>query len=164
MSKTHWRSCDKTDFLGSADIEELTNDESKDLIAIISKVEIKEVKVRGKKDTCRVATFTNTSIKPMIINVGNGKILKGFANSKHIEDWVNIPVSIYVNDSVKFGTETMEGLRFRPQQPQLKKAELTPEHSAWEKAKEAVKQGKLNAVLSRYEVSDDNLKKLKSEV
>lgn len=156
--KTHWRACDKTDFLGSADLEDLLKDGQTDLVLVIKFVEIKEVRVRGKKEVCRVATFTAPGVKPMIINVGNGKILKKFANnSKHIEDWINIPVSIYVNDNVRLGSETTEGLRFRPVQPRIEKPELTPDHKAWEKAVKAVKDGKIEAVKDRYKISNDNL-------
>lgn len=117
--KTHWRKFDKTDFLGAVDLDELTPSE---IIAVIDKVEWKEVKVRGTKGMFRIATFKQ-NIKPMIINVENGKILQSFTNSKHLEDWVNIPVSIYIKENVKFGTETTDALRFRPNKPILKRVD-----------------------------------------
>lgn len=163
--RTHWRTPDKTDFLGAADLEELIPDGKTDLIAIIKHVEVKQVKVKGKEDVCRVATFTDPNLKPMIINVTNGKILKSFAGgSKYVEDWNNLPVSIYVLDNIKVAKEFVEGLRFRPQPPKIKKPELTPDHKKWDEAKQAVKDGKLQAVLKRYHVSEDNLKRLNDEV
>lgn len=163
-TKTHWRTPDKTDFLGAADLEEMTT-EGKDFVAVIKNVEIKEVKVKGKNETCRVANFSDPKIKPMIINVTNGKILKKFSNnSKYVEDWSNIRVSIYILDGIKVGKEYTEGLRFRPTQPVLKNPELKPDHPKWEEARQAVKDGKIEAVLKRYSVSDENLKLLKDEV
>lgn len=164
-TKTHWRTPDKTDFLGAADLEELIPDGQKDLTAVIKCVEIKEVTVKGKTETCRVATFTSLNIKPMIINVTNGKILKKFAKgSKYVEDWVNIPVSIYVLDNIKVAKEYVEGLRFRPTQPQVKKkVDLTPDHPKWDDSKKAVAAGKLETVKQYFNISDENLKLLQDE-
>lgn len=109
-TKTHWRKYDKTQFLGAVDLDEMTPSE---ISALILKVEWKEAKVRGTKGMFRIATFRE-KLKPMIINVENGKILQGFiGGSKHLEDWINIPVSIYIKENVKFGNETMDALRFR---------------------------------------------------
>jgi hypothetical protein len=119
--KTHWRKYDKTDFLGAVDLDEMTPSE---VVALITKVEWKEAKVRGAKGMFRIATFRE-NLKPMIINVENGKILQSFTNSKHLEDWVNIPVSIYIKENVKFGNDTMDALRFRPNKPVMKQVDNT---------------------------------------
>lgn len=118
-TKTHWRKFDKTDFLGAVDLDEMTPSE---ITVVIDKVEWKEVKVRGVKEMHRIATFKQ-NIKPMIINVENGKILQSFVNSKHLEDWTNIPVTIYIKSGVKFGSEVTDALRFRPSKPVLKKVD-----------------------------------------
>ncbi|MDF3076165.1 MAG: uncharacterized protein K0S09_54 [Sphingobacteriaceae bacterium] len=121
-TKTHWRKYDKTEFLGAVDLDEMTPSE---IIATIEKVEWKEAKVRGAKGMFRIATFRE-NIKPMIINVENGKILQSFVGgSKHLEDWVNIPVQIYIKENVRMGSETMDALRFRPNKPQLQKVDNT---------------------------------------
>lgn len=159
---THWRKCDKTDFLGAVDLEELLNTGQTDLLAVIEKVEIKEVKVRGKKGEFRIATFTDKKIKPMLLNVGNAKIIKGFSgNKKHVEEWVNIPISLYIQENVKFGSEYTEALRIRPVMPK-QKPELVPGHKKWDDAKEAAKNGKLQSVKSRYVLTPENEKLLLS--
>lgn len=120
-NKTHWRKYDKTDFLGAVDLDEMTPSE---ITVVIKKVEWLEVKVRGVKGMHRIAQFQQ-DIKPMIINVENGKVLQSFTNSKHLEDWVNIPVTIFIKENVKFGTDTMDALRFRPNKPILKNIDNT---------------------------------------
>lgn len=139
MNKTHWRACDKTDFLGAADLEEMLEGESKFYPTIIEKVEIKEAKVRGVKGIYRIATFKEKSLKPMIINVGNGKLLRKFSGgSKYIEDWSNIPVNLFVLDNVKIGSETTDAVRIHTVQPAQQKPTLTPGHPKWIDAKTAI--------------------------
>ena len=151
--KTHWRTPDKTDFLGACDLEE-----GKDLHLTIAKVEVKEVKVRGVKGVFRIATFKE-NIKPMILNVGNAKMVKMFAkNDPFVENWVNIPVTIYVQDNVKFGSEITEALRIRGAQPRIEKEELTPEKTAkWQNAIKALLDGKLiSDIEAVYKISQQN--------
>lgn len=113
MKKTHWRKCDKTDFFGSVDLEELLSEGQTDLILTIKNVEIKECKVGGTKGNFRVATFAE-NVKPMILNVTNAKVIKSFCkNSPHVEDWINIKVSVYIQQNVRMGAEMTEALRFR---------------------------------------------------
>lgn len=120
-TKTHWRKYDKTDFLGAVDLDEMNPSE---ITVVITKVEWLDVKVRGVKGKHRIAQFQQ-DIKPMIINVENGKVLQSFTNSKHLEDWVNIPVTIFIKENVKFGTDTMDALRFRPNKPVLRNIDNT---------------------------------------
>jgi len=110
--KTHWKKAFKSDYLSSSDIDE------KDLNLTIDYVKLQECLTQTGKKLCNVAHFTDKEIKPMILNVGNSKIVKKFANNKtHLEDWLNIKVTIYVNPNVKFGSDTVEGLRIRTTAP-----------------------------------------------
>ena len=94
-----------------------------------SKLVIKEVRLmpmKGRKkhkddpDEFRnVAFFSDAKYKPMILNAGNSKIVRGFAKSRYIEDWNNIAVEIYAKDNVRFGREITEGLRVNPNQPKI---------------------------------------------
>ena len=118
--KTHWKKAFKSDYLSSSDID------GKDLILTIKNVRLEECKTQSGKKMCNVAHFVETNIKPMILNVGNSKIVKKFANNQtHLEDWNNIKIQIYVDPKVKFGNDTVEGLRIRTTQP-AKQKKLTP--------------------------------------
>jgi len=52
-------------------------------------------------------------LKPMILNATNSKMLKTLTDSPFIDDWQNVAVTVFVDSNVKFGRETMEGLRIR---------------------------------------------------
>lgn len=155
-NKTHWRKADKTDYLGACDLEDKT-----DLVLTIARVELKEVSVRGKKSFERVATFAEKGFKPMILNVGNAKIVKDFSKkSVYLEDWKNIKVAIYVQDNVRLGSEVTEGLRFRQYEPQVK-SNANPEllitnEVAFNNAVKGLKDGKsMDAIKGFYVVSEE---------
>lgn len=154
---THWRACDKTDFLGAADLEEILQPNQTDLVLTIAKVEIKQAKVRGKIGQHRIATFKE-NVKPMIINVHNGRILKKFANnSAHLEHWGNISVTVYIDSNVKLKGELTEGLRFRPVQP-IKQNQLTPlTEDMLPKAIEFLKGGKTIQDLKKFYSFDKSI-------
>jgi len=115
-NKTHWKKAFKSDYLSSSDID------GKDLILTIKHVKYQECINQSGKKFCNVAYFTDSKIKPMILNVTNSKTVKKFAGNKtHLEDWNNIKIQVYVDGSVRFGKDTVEGLRIRPKQPTEKK-------------------------------------------
>lgn len=160
--KTHYRKAFSSPYLASADLVE-------DTILTISHVSLDPDKTKRTKDLFNTAYFVEKEIrpgeklKPMILNDTNCKILIKFTDSKFIDDWTNIPVTIYVDHSVKRGSETVEGLRISPIKPVKK--ELTPENTkGWERAKEAFKRdGDLRAVLNRVDISQENQEKLMQE-
>ena len=120
-NKTHWKKAFKSDYLSSSDID------GKDLVLTIKHVKYQECRTQSGKKFCNVAHFAESNIKPMILNVINSKIVKEFSGNKtHLEDWLNIKVQVYVNPNVKFGSEVVEGLRFKDKQPVKKK--LKPLH------------------------------------
>lgn len=120
--KTHWKKAFKSDYLSSSDIDD------KDLTLTITHVKYQECMTQSGKKFCNVAYFTDTKLdnkgkcisgtKPMILNVGNSKIIKSFSGNKtHLEDWKNIKIQVYVDPNVRFGNDTVEGLRIRTTQP-----------------------------------------------
>ncbi len=154
-TKTHWKKVFNKDYLGSHDLDE------KDLKAIIHHVEVRAVKdSSGKEGKCNVAVFEG-NIKPMILNVTNCKIIKRFSGTNYIEQWSNIPVTIYSKQIKAFGEET-EGLRIREKQPVMKKESLTPDHPRWGEAIKYLGQpdSVIDNILKQYEVTEDNLSKL----
>jgi len=154
--KTHYRKVFKSDHLGSADLEEMI-EEQKQLIFTIKEVKQEYgTKVAGKKIDANICYFKE-GIKPLVLNSTNSKQVAKFANSKFVEDWANLTIELFIDSSVKMKGEIVGGVRIRPTQPVIKKPELTPSHPRWEEAKEAVKNGKLDGVVSRFELSSKNL-------
>lgn len=160
-TKTHWRKVFLSDYLGSCDLED-----GKDLKTVIKSVTVQKVKnPDGKEHECNVATFTDTKLKPMILNVTNCKIMKKFAKSTFINDWNNIPVQIFVKSDIKAFGDITEGLRIREIQPKMDKPQLTPASQAWNKAIEFLKgAGTLDQVRAKYELSASDEETLKQAV
>jgi len=161
-TKTHWRKVFLSDYLGSCDL-----DDGKDLKAVIKSVTVKSVKgPDGKEQERNVATFTDSKLKPMILNATNCKLIKKFAGSVFINDWNNIPIQIYVKDDIKAFGEVIEGLRIRPTQPVMSKPKLTPNSQAWPKAIEFLKTpaGTIDAIRTRYDLNKEDEEILKASV
>ena len=113
---THWKKAFKSDYLSSSDIED------RDLVLTIKNVRYQECLTQSGKKFCNVAHFTESNIKPMILNVGNSKIVKSFAGNKtQLEEWNNIKIQVYVDHKVRFGNDTVEGLRIRTTRPKDQK-------------------------------------------
>lgn len=159
-TKTHWKKAFKSDYLSSSDIED------KDLLLTIEFVKYQECMTQSGKKFCNVAHFTDSSIKPMILNVGNSKIVKKFAgNKRHLEDWLNIPVQIYVDNAVKFGADTVEGLRIRKAQPVKKKKLIPLTDEKFSDAVKFVNDGKSVEDLKKYySLSEEMEEKLKNSL
>ena len=119
--KTHYREVHKSDHLSSADLEEMT-EKSIPLIFTIKEVR-KEIdaKVAGKKINANIAYFTDSKIKPLVLNVTNSKVLRSFAkNSPFIQDWAGLTIELYVDTNVKMKGDIVEGVRIKPQRPTIK--------------------------------------------
>lgn len=157
QDKTHYRKAFNSPYLSSADIVGPTT-------LTIKFVRLEPDQSKRTKDSFNTAYFTQThlrkdeKLKPMILNAGNNETLRILAGgSKFIDDWQNIPVTIYVDSNVKFGRDTVEGLRISPQPPVLQKPELMPNTTAWTNAIAAYKRdNNLDKVLQRMAISDEN--------
>ena len=155
--KIHWKKAFKSDYLSSSDIDE------KDLILTIEKVLYQECLTQSGKKFCNVAHFKEKDIKPMILNVGNSKIVKKFSGNKvHINDWLNIVIRVYVKPDVKFAGDLVEGLRIAEIQPKVGKPELTEKITAWKNAVEKLKSKTttLENIKKVYNISVENEKLL----
>ena len=155
-TKTHWKKVFNKDYLGSHDL-----DNDKDLVVEIDRVEIRTVKdSSGKDGKCNVAIFKG-KVKPMILNVTNCKVIKNFSGSNYIEEWSNIPITIYSKQIKAFGEE-MEALRIRERQPNLQKEKLTPDHPKWNDAVKYLGQpdSLLGNILKRYDMTPANVQKI----
>lgn len=161
-SKIHYRKAFDSPYLSSADIVEPT-------VLTVSHVTLEPDRTKKTKDLFNTAHFAEKEIrpgeklKPMILNATNSKTMKGLTGSAFIDDWNNVPITVYVDCNVRFGKETMEGLRISPHAPEKKT--LTPANKKqWEAAKAAYKRdGNLDAVLAKVGMTDEHQEQLKAE-
>lgn len=160
--KTHYRKAFNSPYLSAADITEPT-------VLTIKKVALDADKTKKTKEAFNTAYFVEKEIrageplKPMILNAGNSKTIKALSGSAFIEDWVNLRVTVFVDHSVRFGKDTVEGLRISTLVPELRKT-ITPEMPAWANAKAAyLRDGNLKAVLSKVDISKAHQEQLITE-
>ena len=149
----HWKKPFKSDHLSSCDIE------GADLVLTIKEVKQEMCKLSSGDALCNVAYFKESGYKPMILNVGNSKVVMGFARGgRDTDTWKNIPVSIYVDQKVRLGKDTVEGLRIRTVQPrtaETPKPKFTPESANWDAIVSWVKSGNPeDSVWKKYDVSE----------
>lgn len=160
--KTHYRKAFDSPYLSSADIVEPT-------VLTVSHVALESDRTKKTKDLFNTAHFVEKELrpgeklKPMILNASNSKTMKALTGSAFIEDWNQVRITVYVDSNVRFGKETVEGLRISPHAPEKKY--LTPDNAkAWENAKAAFKRdGNLKAVLSRMDMKPEHQQQLMDE-
>ncbi|ECO4906471.1 hypothetical protein FYP34_23555 [Salmonella enterica] len=160
--KTHYRKAFDSPYLSSADIVEPT-------ILTISRAVLENDKTKKTKDVFNTAYFEEKELrpgeklKPMILNATNSKMLKSITGSPFLEDWSGVKVTVFVDKNVRFGKESVEGLRISP--ARVTKPSLTPDKTqAWNNAKTAFKRdGNLNAVMSRMDISEAHRQQLIKE-
>lgn len=117
--KTHYRKVFKSDHLGSADLEDFI-EEKKPLVFTIREVK-QEIgaSVAGKKGNFNIAYFIE-QIKPLVLNATNSKVVKLFAGgSPFVEDWKNITIELYIDETVKMKGEIVGGVRIKNIKPTL---------------------------------------------
>jgi hypothetical protein len=121
MANDNYRNVYKSDHLGAVDLEEFM-EAGKSLVFVIKEVK-QEIgaKVAGKKGDFNIAYF-HENIKPWVLNSGNAKIIRGFAGpqaTNSVSTWRDIPVELYIDYNVKFGSDTVSGVRVKPIKPTL---------------------------------------------
>ena len=160
--KKHYRKVFKSDHLGVADLEDLQESGSNLVFTINHVNQELGVTVAGRKGNYNIAYFKE-QIKPLVLNATNSKTLKTLAGgSPFVDDWNNILVHLYADPSVKMKGEVVGGVRISPTPPRIQKQQLTPAMpAAWNNAIAAYKRdGNLNAVLQRMDISQENQKLL----
>ena len=107
--KTHYRKAFNSPYLSSADIVHPT-------VLTVARVALEKDRTNKSKELFNTAYFEEKEIrpgeplKPMILNVTNCQIMRQMCGSSFIDDW-NGTVTVHVDRNVKFGRETVEGLR-----------------------------------------------------
>jgi len=162
QAKTHYRKAFDSPYLSSADIVEPTT-------LTVRRVTLEKDKTKKSKEQFNTAYFVEKEIrpgeplKPMILNATNSKTMKSLTGSAFIDDWNDVRITVYVDKNVRFGNESVEGLRISPKPPGRK--QLTPaQTSQWESAKAAYRRdGNLEKVLARVDISKDHQRQLVAE-
>lgn len=109
-NKTHYRKAFDSPYLSSADIVGPT-------ALTIARVTLEKDRTKKTPDMFNTAHFVERELrpgeklKPMILNATNSKFIAALTGSKWIDDWNGIAVTVYVDPQVRFGRETVEGLR-----------------------------------------------------
>lgn len=156
--KTHYRKVFKSDHLGVADLEDLVESKSNMIFTIRQVKQEIGVRVAGRKGNHNIVYF-NEGIKPLCLNAGNAKIIKGLAGgSAFVEDWAGVTLQLYIDPSVSFGGEITGGVRINPNPVQRRK-ELTPQSTAWPNAVAAYKNnGNFDKIMEHMDISEANQK------
>lgn len=159
QEKTHYRKAFNSPYLSSADIVAPTN-------LTISHVTYSKDATKKTKDQFNTAHFVEKEIrqgeklKPMILNATNCKTLKALTNTPFLEDWINIPVTIYVDTNCRNprGGKSVEGLRISPVPPVIEKPWLTKaDEQGWMNAIRSFKaSGDLTIVLEHVNLTQEN--------
>ncbi|UBB18323.1 hypothetical protein [Comamonas odontotermitis] len=160
--KTHYRKAFDSPYLSSADIVEPT-------VLTVARVSLEADKTKKTKDLFNTAFFAERDLrpgeklKPMILNATNSKTMRQLTGSPFIDDWQNIRITVYVDHNVRFGKESVEGLRISPFTPEKKV--LTPANAkGWENAKTAYRRdGHLGQVLARVDMSAEHQEQIARE-
>lgn len=119
--KTHYRKAFDSPYLSSADIVD-------PVVLTIRKVVLEVDRTKKTKDEFNTCHWVERelrpgeALKPMILNATNSKFLAQMTGSKWIDDWAGHSVTVWVDNNVRFGKETVEGLRLakaadRPKEP-----------------------------------------------
>jgi len=162
--KTHYRKAFNSPYLSSADIVEPT-------VLTITQVVLEQDKTKKTKDFFNTAYFAQKEIrkgeplKPMILNAHNSKVMKQRTQQSFLEDWNNVDVIIYVDSNVRFGRDTVEGLRISPEAPKQKPTITKQDTKRWESAKAAYRRDKnFHAVTARANISIEDIALITEEV
>lgn len=109
-NKTHYRKAFDSPYLSSADVVD-------PIILTIRRVVLEKDRTKKTSDEFNTCYWQEREIrpgealKPMILNATNSKFLAQLTGSKFIDDWAGACVTVYVDGNVRFGKETVEGLR-----------------------------------------------------
>ena len=109
-TKTHYRKAFDSPYLSAADVVD-------PIILTIRRVVLESDRTKKTKDEFNTAYWVEREIrpgealKPMILNATNSKFLAQMTGSKFIDDWAGAAVTVWVDGQVRFGKETVEGLR-----------------------------------------------------
>lgn len=104
---THWKKLTNPKYLGSHDLQP-----GQEVKITIDKVVKEIVKDQNGKDGECIVAYIKGSLKPMILNKTNCKIITKIYETPYIEDWVGKSVIIY-SAKVKVASDIVDALRVK---------------------------------------------------
>jgi len=162
--KTHYRKVFKSDHLGVADLEDLTEAGTALIFTVKHVKQEYGAIVAGKKGDFNIAYF-HEKIKPLVLNATNSKTMKKLCGgSAFVEDWTNVKVQLYIDPSAKMKGEVVGGVRIKPDSPRQQKPTIEPGTAWWGKAVEAYRRDQSFTEIEKHAViSAENKKLIKNE-
>lgn len=158
---THYRKVFDSPYLSSMDVVD-------PIVLTIARVTQETDKTKKSKDTFNTAYFAEKVIrpgeklKPMILNATNSKMMAKLTGSPFIEDWGNTRITVYVERGIKFGRDTVDGLRIMP--APVRKVITPNDARMWEAAKSAyLRDGNLDKVLAKADMDEEHIAQLYAE-
>ena len=122
-NKTHYRKVFKSDHLSSYDLEDFLENGIPLEFTIKSVTQFEKTndknsgtKVAGKMIGANIAYFVE-NIKPMVLNAANSAIIAKLTGSSFVDDWKNVQIELYILKNIKFGKETVQGIRVKEEPP-----------------------------------------------
>lgn len=157
--KTHWKKLVNNDYINEGDLD------NGNIVATIKSIGLKKVtNPAGKSEDMNVIEFAG-DVKPMILSAKqNFKNLALALKSNYIEDWVGKQIEIYYDPSIKFGRDTVGGVRIKPIAPKVTKPILDQNNPKWLVAISQLKKGEtsIDVIQKHYGLSSSDLLILKS--
>jgi len=53
----------------------------------------------------------------MVLNATNSSVIAKLTGSSFVEDWVNVKVELFILRNIRFGKDTVEGIRIKEEAP-----------------------------------------------
>lgn len=112
----HWRDFTNSTLLGAYSCYSDKEDRFVEINGTILRCEIQEHTLGGSGKTKCLVGVTDIG-KPIKINiVAISSVLQQITGSRNPDKWVNVPVTFYVDENVKFGKHIVEAIRIKRQQ------------------------------------------------
>jgi hypothetical protein len=74
----------------------------------------------GKSE--KAVVYFQENLKPMILNVSRSKAIEKVAGSPYFEDWLGVPIQLYIEHGIKAFGDVVSAVRVRPRRPIIKAA------------------------------------------
>lgn len=116
--KTHWKKVvSDPNYLGEADFGE-----GEEKVGTISRVVQNEKIQTAEGKSEKAVVYFQEDLKPMILNVSRSKAIEKVAGSPYFEDWLGVPIQLYIEHGIKAFGDVVSAVRVRPRRPVIKAA------------------------------------------
>lgn len=116
--KTHWKKVvSDPNYLGEADFFE-----GEEKIGTIARVVQSEKVQTAEGKSEKAVVYFQEKLKPMILNVSRSKAIEKVAGSPYFEDWVGVPIQLYIEHGIKAFGDVVSAVRVRDRKPVIKAA------------------------------------------